>query len=211
MIDNPKLLHCVQRIRVRSEFVLGLTAQLRDDLTAMNRLPDPNPEMVIDSSFLFPFDGVDWLTLKGLFSQIIALTEVPEVEAILKQAQVRPLDYILRTMPDRFYSFDYQGNDPYVLIFYSRIRPRAMSIRSLRYTLNDDKRVIGRVLSLPEIVGLNDTEEINEYRSDVPPLTVGIVRGFYAVVNQVIGGPIDSEEVSQAIDDACGGEELVVR
>ena len=208
MITDSKLLTCVQRVRIRAELFLGLTAQLKDDLSAMDKLSDPEATQIIDDSGLFPFDGGDWLRLKSLFAALVQMAEDEQVQVMLKAAQVRPLDYILRTMPDRFYSSDYQGGDPYAAILYSRIRPRALVIRSLRYIINDDKRVIGRVLAQPEIAALPDTEEINENRSDVPPITLGIVRGYYGVISQIIGGPIDDEQMAQSIDDACAGAEL---
>jgi len=208
MVNNEKLLACVQRVRVRAELFLGLTAQLKDDLAAMAKLPDPEATQIIDDSGLFPFDGGDWLRLKSLFAALVQMAEDEQVQVMLKAAQVRPLDYILRTMPDRFYSSDYRGGDPYAAILYSRIRPRALVIRALRYVLNDDKRVIGRVLSLPEIAALPDDETVNESRSDAPPLTLGVIRGYYGIISQIIGGPVDSEEIAQSIDDACAGEEL---
>ncbi|MEM4167621.1 MAG: hypothetical protein QXW98_04180 [Candidatus Caldarchaeum sp.] len=44
---------------------------------------------------------------------------------------------------------------------------------------------------------------MNEYRIDIPSLPLGVVRGCCNVINQIIGGPVDSEEVLQAIGDAC--------
>jgi len=208
MTTDPRLVSCVQRVRVRSELFLGLLAQIRDDLQAMATLPDPPVDLVINSDGLFPFDGWDWITIKGLFGALEAMGSTFTTSAVLNAAKVRPLDNILRTMPDRLYSVDYQGNDPYVSILLSRLRPRALVIRALRYILNDDKRIIGRVLALPEITTLPDDETINENRSDVPPLTVGTLWGYYGIISQIIGGPIDSEEIAQAIDDACGGVEL---
>ena len=208
MINDPKLLACVQRVRVRCELFLGLLTQIQDDVAAMNQVGDPPEGMVIDSSGLFPFDAGDWQRIKLLFQGLLALGQDPTAQAVLNAAKVRPLDYILRTMPDRFYSSPYTGSDPFTTILYSRIRPRALVIRALRYVLNDDKRVIERVLSLPEIAALSDDETVNENRSDAPPLTLGIIRGYYGIISQIIGGPVDSEEIAQSIDDACAGEEL---
>jgi len=208
MTSDPRLLACVQRVRVRSELFLGLLTQIQDDHQVMSQLPDPPVEQVIDSGGLFPFDGSDWVNIKTLYQLLLGLGQDSTASSILMSAKVRPLDYILRTMPDRFYSSPYTGSDPFATILYSRIRPRALVIRALRYVLNDDKRVIGRVLSLPEIAALPDDETVNENRSDAPPLTLGVIRGYYGIISQIIGGPVDSEEIAQSIDDACAGEEL---
>jgi len=208
MTMDLRLVSCVQRVRIRSELFLGLLAQIQDDLQVIVNLPDPPVDLVINSDGLFPFDGGDWAAIKGLFGSLAAMGGDATASAVLNAAKVRPLDYILRTMPDRFYSVDYQGGDPYQAILLSRLRPRALVIRALRYVLNDDKRIIGRVLALHEIAALPDNETINENRSDVPPLTVGVLRGYYGIISQIIGGPVDSEEIAQAIDDACAGAEL---
>ncbi|GIW59034.1 MAG: hypothetical protein KatS3mg087_0100 [Patescibacteria group bacterium] len=210
MVTDARLLACVQRVRVRCELFLGLLTQIQDDLAAMAQVGDPPVDAVIDSSGLFPFDGGDWQNIKALFQGLLTIGQDTTAQAVLNAAKVRPLDYILRTMPDRFYSSTYTGGDPYATILHSRLRPRALVIRALRYVLNDDKRVIGRVLSLPEIAALPDSETINENRNDVPPLTLGVVRGYYGIISQIIGGPIDSEDIAQSIDDACAGEELTL-
>jgi len=208
MINDPKLLACVQRVRIRAELFLGLVSQLKDDLVAISKLADPDPSQIIDDSGLFPFDGGDWVALKSLFAALVQMAEDQQIQTMLKAAQVRPLDYILRTMPDRFYSHPQQETDPYRKVFFERIRPRCLVIRALRYVINDDKRILSRVLSEPSVTALADDETVNEYRSDAPPVTVGALRVYLGVLQQIIGGPVDSEEIAQAIDDACAGEEL---
>jgi len=88
MITDSKLLTCVQRVRVRAELFLGLTAQLKDDLAAMVKLPDPEATQIIDDSGLFPFDGGDWIRLKGLFTALVQMAEDEQVQAALNERTI---------------------------------------------------------------------------------------------------------------------------
>ncbi|MGB9618948.1 MAG: hypothetical protein ACPL7K_00890, partial [Armatimonadota bacterium] len=104
MIFDERLLVCVQRIRVRCELYIGLLTQITDDLRAMEALSAPEPDRVIAHDGLFPFTGSDWEQLRTLFSGLLSLRSNPAIDSLFKAAQVRPLDMILRVMPDRFYS-----------------------------------------------------------------------------------------------------------
>lgn len=164
-----------EKIRPRSEQIIGIATQLADDVAALSpiasALPDDSTEIVDGQTSPLPFLNSDFHAYLDLANTLLA--GYSSIEATVEAVKVRPLASIL----NRYSPPDDPVTDAESAL-KNRIRPMAAHLQRLRYQFEQDEAILldGSLLG-----GMADATEIDEERGDdVPPITAGQAK---AIVN----------------------------
>ncbi len=164
-----------EKIRPRSEQILGIKTQLEDDVAALApialALPNDATEIVDGQTSPLPFLNSDFHAYLDLANTLLA--GYASIEATVEAVKVRPLASIL----NKYSPHDDPVTDA-VSALKNRIRPMAAHLQRLRYQFEQDEAIL---LDSALLGGMADATEIDEERGDdVPPITAGQAK---AIVN----------------------------
>jgi hypothetical protein len=164
-----------EKIRPRSEQIIGIATQLADDVAALSpiasTLPNDSTEIVDGQTSPLPFLNSDFHAYLDLANTL--LTAFTSIEATVEAVKVRPLASILNA-----YSPHDEPVTDAVSALKNRIRPMAKHFQRLRYQFEQDVAIL---LDTSLLGGMADGDEIDEERGDdVPAITVSQAK---AIVN----------------------------
>jgi hypothetical protein len=164
-----------EKIRPRSEQILGIATQLADDVAALSSiastLPNDSTEIVDGQTSPLPFLNSDFHSYLDLANTLLAAYS--SIESVVESVKVRPLASVL----SRYSPPDEPVTDAESAL-RNRIRPMSRHLQRLRYQFEQDVAILldGSLLG-----GMADATEIDEERGDdVPAITVGQAK---AIVN----------------------------
>ncbi len=164
-----------EKIRPRSEQILGIATQLADDVDSLSSiastLPDDSTEIVDGQTSPLPFLNSDFHAYLDLANTLLAA--FASIEATVEAVKVRPIASII----NRYSPHDGPVTDAESAL-RNRIRPMAAHLQKLRYQFEQDEAIL---LDMSLLGGMDDATEIDEERGDdVPAITVAQAK---AIVN----------------------------
>lgn len=200
IIENAALAQEInRRMRPRAEQVIGLSVILQDDLAALSALGVEASADVIDDGAQGPiaFTRQHFVDYLGLVQALLAGGADATVMAAAQGLKVRSIDVIISGMAG---GADTTGLDPVAAALRSRIRPRAMQIRALRFQASNDVRVMGMILA-----GLDNADQVDDGRSGegLAAPYVWQLAALVGFLQAATGSGVNNEAAALAIDAAC--------
>lgn len=188
-----------EKIRPRSEQIIGIATQLADDVDSLSSiastLPNDSTEIVDGQTSPLPFLNSDFHAYLDLANTLLAGYSL--IESTVGEVKVRPLASIL----NRYSPPEAPVTDA-VSALRNRIRPMAAHLQKIRYQFSQDAAIL---LDESLLGGMDDATEIDEERGDdVPPITAGQAK---AIVNWGAGLTSDAV-ITTARARACNAASM---